>query len=387
MDYTAEDEKIIEERWEDLLRSCTKICRKDEDWDFIKRAFFLAKEAHAGVRRRSGEPYLLHPIAVAKIVIEEIGLGVKSVVASLLHDVVEDTEYTVEDMERIFGPKIASMVDFVFCAVNMPKDEIKVLEERYAKAEIPVVSNNSAHRGTPDVPMVIPEINADHFAVIPSQRKRLGTKYGFIAVKPNCSIQSYVPALSALLDYKPTEVVVTTYQAISGAGKTFREWPEMQDNVIPYIGGEEEKSENEPLRIWGHVEDGKIVSAEKPLITTQCIRVPVTDGHTAAVFVSFEHVPTKEEILDRWASYRGLPQELELPSAPRQFITYFEEDDRPQAARDRMLYGGMGVSAGRLRPDTLFDWKFVGLSHNTLRGAAGGAVLNAELLYRLGYMD
>ena len=284
-------------------------------------------------------------------------------------------------------PAMAARCDFVFCAVNMKKDAVLALEEAYARAEIPVVSNNSANRWTPDVPMVIPEINDAHLAVIAAQKKRLGTRRGFIAVKPNCSIQSYVPALTPLLPFGLEQVVATTYQAISGAGKTFREWPEMTDNVIPYIGGEEEKSEREPLRIWGSIKDGVIVPAEAPLITTQCIRVPVTDGHTAAVFVSFEHIPTKEEILDRWAAYRGLPQELELPSAPRQFITYFEEDDRPQAARDRMLYGGMGVSAGRLRPDTLFDWKFVGLSHNTLRGAAGGAVLNAELLYRLGYMD
>lgn len=282
---------------------------------------------------------------------------------------------------------IAARAQFVFCAVNMPKDETRALEENLARHELPVISNNSANRWTPDVPMIMPEINAAHAEVIAHQRARLGTHRGFIAVKPNCSIQSYVPMLSPLREFGIKAVVATTYQAISGAGKTFREWPEMTDNVIPYIGGEEEKSEREPLRIWGSIKDGVIVPAEAPLITTQCIRVPVTDGHTAAVFVSFEHIPTKEEILDRWAAYRGLPQEFELPSAPRQFITYFEEDDRPQAARDRMLYGGMGVSAGRLRPDTLFDWKFVGLSHNTLRGAAGGAVLNAELLYRLGYMD
>lgn len=282
---------------------------------------------------------------------------------------------------------IAARAQFVFCAVNMPKDETRALEENLARHELPVISNNSANRWTPDVPMIMPEINASHAEVIAHQRARLGTRRGFIAVKPNCSIQSYVPMLSPLREFGIRSVVATTYQAISGAGKTFNEWREMIDNVIPYIGGEEEKSEKEPLRIWGEVKDGVIVPAADPLITTQCIRVPVTDGHTAAVFVSFENVPTKEEILDRWASYRGLPQELELPSAPKQFITYFEEDDRPQAAVDRMLYGGMGISAGRLRPDTLFDWKFVGLSHNTLRGAAGGAVLNAELLYRLGYMD
>ncbi len=282
--------------------------------------------------------------------------------------------------------KVASLVDFVFCAVDMKKDEIKALEEAYAKAEIPVVSNNSANRWTPDVPMVIPEINDAHLAVIEAQKKRLGTKYGFIAAKPNCSIQCYVPALTPLLKYRPTKIVATTYQAISGAGKTFNEWPEMIDNVIPYIGGEEEKSEQEPLRIWGTVENGEIVKAEAPLITTQCIRVPVTDGHTAAVFVSFEKKPSKEEILEAWRSFRGKPQELELPHAPKQFLTYFEEDNRPQAALDRDLYGGMGVSIGRLREDTLFDYKFVGLSHNTLRGAAGGAVLIAELLYREGYI-
>ncbi len=286
-----------------------------------------------------------------------------------------------EEVERI-----ATLVDFVFCAVDMKKDEIRALEERYAKAEIPVVSNNSANRWTPDVPMVIPEINNDHIKVIEAQRRRLGTKIGFIAVKPNCSIQSYVPMLSALMQYKPKTVVATTYQAISGAGKTFREWPEMIDNIIPYIGGEEEKSEQEPLRIWGKVENGEIVKADGPLITTQCIRVPVSDGHTAAVFVTFENKPTKEEILDAWKNYKGRPQELQLPSAPEQFITYFEEDNRPQANLDRNLYGGMGVSAGRLREDTVYDYKFVGLSHNTLRGAAGGAVLIAELLYREGYI-
>ena len=281
---------------------------------------------------------------------------------------------------------IGSLVDFVFCAVDMKKEEIKALEERYARAEIPVVSNNSANRWTPDVPMVIPEINDAHLAVIEAQRKRLGTKRGFIAVKPNCSIQSYVPALTPLLPYGIKRVVATTYQAISGAGKTFREWPEMIDNVIPYIGGEEEKSEQEPLRVWGRVEDGKIVKADAPLITTQCIRVPVSDGHTAAVFVDFEKKPTKEEILEAWKNFKGKPQTLGLPSAPEQFITYFEEDNRPQAALDRDLYRGMGVSVGRLREDTLFDYKFVGLSHNTLRGAAGGAVLIAELLYREGYL-
>lgn len=280
---------------------------------------------------------------------------------------------------------MGELCSFVFCAVDMKKDEIRALEEKYARAEIPVVSNNSAHRWTPDVPMVIPEINPEHLAVIEHQRRRLGTKRGFIAVKPNCSIQSYVPALTPLLCYRPTLVVATTYQAISGAGKTFREWPAMIDNVIPYIGGEEEKSEQEPLRVWGHIENGVIVKADAPLITTQCIRVPVTDGHTAAVFVKFEKKPSREDILRAWAEFRGLPQELELPHAPAQFVTYFEEDDRPQAALDRGLYGGMGVSVGRLREDSFFDYKFVGLSHNTLRGAAGGAVLIAELLFRKGY--
>ena len=291
----------------------------------------------------------------------------------------------VHDAAKI--DEMKPLVDFVFCAVDMKKEDIRALEEAYAKAEIPVVSNNSAHRWTPDVPMVIPEINDDHLSVIEAQRARLGTKRGFIAVKPNCSIQSYVPALTPLLAFEPTEVVATTYQAISGAGKTFREWPEMIDNVIPYIGGEEEKSEQEPLKIWGHVENGKIVKAEAPLITTQCIRVPVTDGHTAAVFVRFAKKPIKEQILEAWKNFSGKPQQLGLPSAPAQFVTYFEEDNRPQAALDRDLYGGMGVSVGRLREDTLFDYKFVGLSNNTLRGAAGGAVLIAELLYREGYMD
>ena len=280
---------------------------------------------------------------------------------------------------------MGELCSFVFCAVDMKKDEIRALEEKYARAEIPVVSNNSAHRWTPDVPLVVPEINPEHLAVIEHQRRRLGTKRGFIAVKPNCSIQSYVPALTPLLCYRPTLVVATTYQAISGAGKTFREWPAMIDNVIPYIGGEEEKSEQEPLRVWGHIENGVIVKADAPLITTQCIRVPVTDGHTAAVFVKFEKKPSREDILRAWAEFRGLPQELELPHAPAQFVTYFEEDDRPQAALDRGLYGGMGVSVGRLREDSFFDYKFVGLSHNTLRGAAGGAVLIAELLFRKGY--
>ncbi len=292
---------------------------------------------------------------------------------------------TVYDASKV--EEFSKDVDLVFCAVDMKKDEIKALEEAYAKTETPVISNNSAHRWTPDVPMVIPEINDSHLDVIEYQRKRLGTKSGFIAVKPNCSIQSYVPMLSPLLDFGPTRVVATTYQAISGAGKTFREWPEMIDNVIPYIGGEEEKSEQEPLRIWGRVENGVIVKAESPIITTQCIRVPVSNGHTAAVFVDFEKKPSKDEILARWREYKGKPQILGLPSAPEQFITYFEEDNRPQAALDRDIYCGMGVTVGRLREDTLFDYKFVGLSHNTLRGAGGGAVLIAELLTAEGYIQ
>ena len=292
---------------------------------------------------------------------------------------------TVLDAANI--EEMGKLCRFVFCAVDMKKDEIKALEEAYAKAEIPVVSNNSANRWTPDVPMVIPEINDAHLEVIEAQRKRLGTKRGFIAVKPNCSIQSYVPALTPLLKYGIKEVVATTYQAISGAGKTFREWPEMVDNIIPFIGGEEEKSEQEPLRVWGKVENGEIVKADAPVITTQCIRVPVSDGHTAAVFVKFENKPSKEEILKAWAEFKGKPQELGLPHAPEQFITYFEEDNRPQAALDRDIYGGMGVTVGRLREDTLYDYKFVGLSHNTLRGAAGGAVLIAELLYKEGYFN
>lgn len=283
--------------------------------------------------------------------------------------------------------EVASDVDFVFCAVDMKKDEIKALEEAYAKTGTPVVSNNSAHRWTPDVPMVIPEINADHLSVIEFQRKRLGTSTGFIAVKPNCSIQSYVPALHALKAYNPTQVVACTYQAISGAGKTFKDWPEMIDNVIPYIGGEEEKSEQEPLRIWGHVENGTIIKAASPAITTQCIRVPVSDGHLAATFVSFEKKPSKDEMIALWKSFKGRPQELNLPSAPKQFITYFEEDNRPQTKLDRDIENGMGVTIGRLREDTLYDYKFVSLSHNTVRGAAGGGVLTAELLKAEGYIQ
>ncbi len=281
---------------------------------------------------------------------------------------------------------VAKTVDFVFSAVDMTKEEIRAIEDAYAKAEVPVVSNNSAHRWTPDVPMVVPELNPEHFAVIEYQKKRLGTKRGFVAVKPNCSIQSYTPMLHALREFVPTVVVATTYQAISGAGKTFRDWPEMLDNVIPYIGGEEEKSEQEPLRIWGHIENGQIVKAQAPLITTQCIRVPVSDGHTAAVFVNFEKKPTKEQILTAWKNFRGLPQELALPSAPKQFITYFEEENRPQAKLDRDTENGMGVCAGRLREDSVYDWKFVGLSHNTKRGAAGGAILSAELLVAQKYI-
>ena len=283
--------------------------------------------------------------------------------------------------------KIASLVDFCFCAVNMKKDEIQELEYAYAKLECPIVSNNSAHRFTDDVPMVIPEINADHLDVIPSQRARLGTRRGFIAVKSNCSLQSYVPLLEPLKKFGIKCAAVTTYQAISGAGKIFETMPEIIDNVIPYIGGEEEKSEKEPLKIWGKVEGGKIVPADGPVITAQCLRVPVSDGHTAACFVSFEHKPSKEEILDAWKNFKGQPQELGLPSAPVQFIHYFEEDNRPQPKLDRNLENGMAVSAGRLREDNLFDYKFIGLSHNTLRGAAGGAVLLAELLAAKGYFD
>lgn len=289
--------------------------------------------------------------------------------------------YNVNEVEQV-----AAEVDFVFSAVDMTKEEIKAIEEAYAKAEVPVVSNNSAHRWTPDVPMVVPELNPEHLEVIAYQKKRLGTQKGFIVVKPNCSIQSYTPMLHALREYEPTVVVATTYQAISGAGKTFKEWPEMEDNIIPYIGGEEEKSEQEPLRIWGSVEDGIIKKAEAPVITTQCIRVPVSDGHTAAVFVSFRKKPTKEQILKAWKEFEGLPQTLKLPSAPEQFITYFEEENRPQVKLDRDKEKGMGVFAGRLREDTVYDYKFVGMSHNTKRGAAGGAVLIAELLKAQEYL-
>lgn len=282
--------------------------------------------------------------------------------------------------------KIAQSADICFCAVNMKKDEIKALEEAYAKAECPVVSNNSAHRDTPDVPMIIPEINDGHLAVISSQRERLGTKRGFIAVKSNCSLQSYVPLLYPLKKYGIKSVAVTTYQAISGAGKTFETMSEITDNIIPYIGGEEEKSQNEPKKIFGKVEDGKIVPCNGLKITAQCLRVPVSDGHTAACFVSFDKKPSKEEILKAWKEFSGEPQKLRLPSAPEQFIHYFTEDDRPQARLDRNLENGMAVSAGRLREDEIFDYKFIGLSHNTLRGAAGGAVLLAELLCAKGYL-
>ena len=283
---------------------------------------------------------------------------------------------------------VAKKVDFVFCAVDMKKEEIKALEEAYAKAECPVISNNSAHRFTPDVPMIIPEINAAHADVIPAQRKRLGTKRGFIAVKSNCSLQSYVPALHPLMaDYGVIKSLVCTYQAISGAGKTFETWPEMIDNVIPFIGGEEGKSENEPLKIWGEVKDGEIVSAKSPSLTAQCLRVPCSDGHMAAVFVSFDKKPTIEQIKEKWADYSGEPQALKLPSAPKQFLHYFEEENRPQTKLDRNLENGMAVSIGRLREDTQYDYKFVCLSHNTLRGAAGGGVLLAELLAAKGYFD
>ena len=281
----------------------------------------------------------------------------------------------VNDVEHV-----ASTVDFVFSAVDMSKDEIKAIEEAYAKTETPVVSNNSAHRWTPDVPMVVPEINPEHFDVIEFQKKRLGTKRGFIAVKPNCSIQSYAPVLTAWKEFEPYEVVATTYQAISGAGKTFKDWPEMEGNIIPFIGGEEEKSEQEPLRIWGKIENGVIVKATAPKITCQCIRVPVLNGHTAAVFVKFRKKPTKEQLIEKLENFKGLPQELNLPSAPKQFIRYMTEDNRPQVTLDVNYENGMGINVGRLREDSIYDWKFVGLSHNTVRGAAGGAVLCAETL-------
>ena len=287
----------------------------------------------------------------------------------------------VNDVEQV-----ASQVDFVFSAVDMTKEEIKAIEEAYAKTETPVVSNNSAHRWTPDVPMVVPEINPEHFTVIESQKKRLGTTRGFIAVKPNCSIQSYAPVLTAWKEFEPYEVIATTYQAISGAGKTFADWPEMVENIIPYIGGEEEKSEKEPLRIWGRVEKGEIVPAAEPKISCQCIRVPVLNGHTAAVFVKFRKKPTKEALIEKLRAFKGEPQELNLPSAPKQFIQYLEEDNRPQVKLDVDYERGMGVSVGRIREDSVYDFKFVGLSHNTLRGAAGGALLCAEYLTAKGYI-
>ena len=283
--------------------------------------------------------------------------------------------------------KVASTVDFVFSAVDMTKEEIKAIEEAYAKTETPVVSNNSAHRWTPDVPMVVPEINADHFDVIKDQKKRLGTEKGFIAVKPNCSIQSYAPCLAAWKEFGPKELVVTTYQAISGAGKTFKDWPEMEGNIIPYIGGEEEKSEKEPLRVLGKVENGQIVMADSPKITCQCVRVPVLNGHTAAVFINFEKKPSREELIEKLVTFKGFPQEAELPSAPEQFIQYLEENNRPQVTMDVNYENGMGVSIGRLREDSIYDYKFIGLSHNTVRGAAGGAVLCAEALTAKGYIQ
>ena len=281
---------------------------------------------------------------------------------------------------------VAATVDFVFSAVDMTKDEIRAIEEAYAKTETPVVSNNSAHRWTPDVPMVVPEINADHFEVIKDQKKRLGTERGFIAVKPNCSIQSYAPCLAAWKEFEPVQLVVTTYQAISGAGKTFKDWPEMVGNIIPYIGGEEEKSEKEPLRVLGHVENGQIVMADAPKITCQCVRVPVLNGHTAAVFINFAKKPSREELIEKLVTFKGFPQEEDLPSAPKQFIQYLEEDNRPQVTMDVDYERGMGVSIGRLREDTVYDYKFIGLSHNTVRGAAGGAVLCAEALTAKGYI-
>ncbi len=282
--------------------------------------------------------------------------------------------------------KMADEVDMVFCAVDMKKEEIRELEEKYAKAEIPVISNNSAHRSTQDVPMIIPEINPEHTAVIESQRKRLGTKRGFIAVKSNCSLQSYVPPVHALMHYCPEKVLASTYQAISGAGKVFSEWPDILDNVIPYIGGEEEKSEIEPMKIWGTVENGKIVPSTSPIISAQCYRVPVLDGHMAAVYISFKNKPSMDEIIGSWKEFKGKAQELKLPSAPAQFLTYFEQADRPQTKLDRDLENGMGIALGRLRQDNLFDYKFTCLSHNTIRGAAGGGVLMAELLKAEGWL-
>lgn len=290
----------------------------------------------------------------------------------------------IEDASNV--EEICNKVDFVFCAISLDKEKTKALEEEYAKHETPVVSNNSANRGTSDVPVLIPEINSEHAKIIEAQKKRLGTKRGFIAVKPNCSIQSYVPPINALLEFEPYEVLACTYQAISGSGKTFNEFPEIIDNVIPYIGGEEDKSENEPLKVWGHIEDGKIVSATTPVITTQCLRVPVSDGHVAAVFIKFKKKPTKEQILKAWADFKAPELVLNLPSAPKQFVHYFDEPDRPQPKLDRDYENGMGITVGRLREDKVYDFKFVGLSHNTLRGAAGGGVLSAEYLTAAGYI-
>lgn len=328
-------------------------------------------EVLAASPRSAGKPYS-EAVGAKWAMDEEIPASVRDMIVM---DATADIE------------KIAATVDFVFCAVDMKKDEIKALEEAYAKAECPVISNNSAHRATKDVPMIIPEINADHAEIIHAQRIRLGTKRGFIAVKSNCSLQSYVPALHPLSEFGITKCLATTYQAISGAGKTFETWPEMIDNLIPFIGGEEEKSEVEPMKIWGKIEGDEIVPATTPSITTQCLRVPVSNGHTAAVFVSFEKKPTIEQIKEAWKNFSGEPQALNLPHAPKQFLHYFEEDNRPQAKLDRDAEGGMAVSIGRLREDKQYDYKFVCLSHNTLRGAAGGAVLMAELLTAKGYMD
>lgn len=291
---------------------------------------------------------------------------------------------TVKNLHNI--DEISSEVDFVFCAVDMPKNEIMEIEERYARTETPVVSNNSAHRLTADVPVIIPEVNPEHLSVIEKQRQRLGTRRGFIVAKPNCSIQSYVPAINALMEFKPSIISVCTYQAISGSGKTFADWPEMVDNIIPFISGEEEKSEQEPLKVWGSIQDGGIIKANAPIITAQCIRVPAAEGHLAAVSVSFEHKPSMETIIERWSNYKGKPQLLNLPSAPKQFLTYFREENRPQTRLDRDIEKGMGITLGRLREDSIFDYKFVCLSHNTLRGAAGGSVLTAELLAAEGYI-
>jgi len=296
--------------------------------------------------------------------------SVKSMTVKNLHDIDE----------------ISSEVDFVFCAVDMPANEIREIEESYAKTETPVVSNNSAHRFTPDVPVIIPEVNPEHLLIIESQRRRLGTSRGFIIAKPNCSIQSYVPAINALMDFKPSMISVCTYQAISGSGKTFADWPEMIDNVIPFISGEEEKSEQEPLKVWGHIDGNEIIKPHEPVIAAQCIRVPASEGHLAAVSVSFKHKPDREAIIERWKSYKGKPQLLKLPTAPKQFLTYFSEDNRPQTKLDRDIENGMGITLGRLREDSIFDYKFVCLSHNTLRGAAGGSVLTAELLAAEGYI-